>query len=85
MTLRNERRPAFTGIDQDEVTTVARQIDCGGEPRRTTADDHAIEQIWFGFTPLFDRRRHLGNRHQRLRDLIEQLVGILFFAERLGE
>ena len=35
--------------------------------------------------PLFHAGRHLRHRHQRLGHLIEQLAGVLLFAQRCGE
>ena len=51
-------------------------------PRRPAERKRAAE---VPTSRLLDRRRHLGDRHQGARDLIEELIGILLLGQRLRQ
>jgi hypothetical protein len=58
----------------------------GGSSEPTRIDALQIEgcdRLGFFFS-AFDGGGHLGDRHQGSRDLVQQLVGVFFFSERLS-
>jgi hypothetical protein len=40
---RNEPGPALAGVDHEEASLVAREVNRGGQARRSAADDETIE------------------------------------------
>ena len=77
-------------IDPDKLAEHAFEMLGDGFPSRLRHFDILVAGRNFGcgsarLFGLFDSGRHLCHRHQRSSDLVEQLVRVLFFRQRLRQ